>query len=105
VSVIEPGPIDTPIWRKSAADNQLVESHYSPEVLSLYGRSIEKFKRSIEKAELGAAPVSVVLKAVEHAVLARSPRTRYPVGAGVGLMSRAAGILPDSWMDQIIRRS
>jgi NAD(P)-dependent dehydrogenase (short-subunit alcohol dehydrogenase family) len=101
VSVIEPGPIDTPIWRKSTATNTAAFREYPEEITKLYEVPLQKFKRDMEKAELGAAPVALVLKALQHALLAKSPRTRYPVGRGIGIASQAAAILPDSWLDRL----
>lgn len=104
VSVIEPGPIDTPIWRKSMNENIALSKNYPPEVLEVYGPAITKFFKEMENVETSAAPVSLVVKAVEHALTSRRPRTRYPVGRGIGLTSALSGVLPDVWIDQLLSR-
>ncbi len=103
VCVIEPGPIQTPIWRKSVVTNQSQISQYPKEIMELYGRSLEKFLGAMTKAETNATPVAAVVKAVEHAIFARIPKTRYTVGRGIGLMSLSSRVLPDRWVDQLIR--
>ena len=104
VSIVEPGPIDTPIWRKSSAGNFEKAKEYPPEITEVYGKAVDKFIKEMEKAELSAAPVILVCKAVEHALNARSPRTRYPVGRGIGIASVMAGVLPDKWMDGMLNK-
>jgi hypothetical protein len=48
-----------------------------------------------------AAPVGAVVKAVEHALTADKPSTRYLVGAGTRLML-LLNLLPDRWRDRLI---
>ncbi len=102
VSIIEPGPIDTPIWNKSSKDGEKLSKDFSAEVMAVYGPSLIKFFKSMEKAGLNAAPVSLVVKAVEDALISNQPRTRYPVGRRIGLISTASGILPDKWLDRLM---
>ncbi len=104
VSLVEPGPIDTPIWRKSLSSNNATAKAYPPEIVELYGSAVTRFYKEMEKAELSAAPVGLVCKAVEHALTSRSPRTRYPIGRGIGFASALAGVLPDSWLDSLLRK-
>lgn len=102
VIVIEPGPIDTPIWRKSRAVNEASEKKYSDELRSIYAEGIAKFKKLIDQSERQAAPVALVIKAIEHALFSRRPRTRYPVGPGIDVASKLAGVLPDRLLDTLI---
>ncbi|MGE4132936.1 MAG: SDR family oxidoreductase [Bdellovibrionales bacterium] len=99
VSVVEPGPIATPIWEKSLTKGLERSAHYSEEILKTYGNSMKKFNERITQAEKQASPVSTVVTAIEHALTSRTPRTRYPVGRGIKALSVAARTLPDSWLD------
>ncbi len=103
VVIIEPGPIDTPIWRKSAAKNRSLLAEYSDEIREIYQRALEAFAKSVEQAELSAAPVTVVLRALEHAVNSPTPQTRYAVGKGVYVKSQLAHWLPDTWVDRLLQ--
>lgn len=104
VAIIEPGAINTPIWKKSIADGVELKAEMSNEVMEVYGTPIDQFFKAMEKTERGSSPVGVVVRAVEHALLSRTPRTRYPVGKYVNLLTRAAAVLPDKWMDGILRQ-
>ena len=103
VSVIEPGAINTPIWRKSMTENQKRKAKLPDEILQVYGASLDRFFKAMEKSEISASPVALVTAAVEHALTSRNPRTRYPVGRGIGALTRLSGVLPDAWMDQLLR--
>jgi hypothetical protein len=46
----------------------------------------------------------VVVKAVEHALTAPRPRTRYVVGANSNFQIGLARALPDRWRDALITR-
>jgi NAD(P)-dependent dehydrogenase (short-subunit alcohol dehydrogenase family) len=101
VAVIEPGAIATPIWEKSAELTNKLDQ-YSPELRSLYGTVVEKCFRFMEQTARDAAPVSVVTKALEHALLSPRPRTRYPVGKGIKPLTLLAKVIPDRWMDRAV---
>jgi NAD(P)-dependent dehydrogenase (short-subunit alcohol dehydrogenase family) len=103
VCVVEPGPIDTPIWRKSINDGLKRNLKMPEDVKEVYGRSLEKFFKGLEKTVIAAAPVSLVVKAVDHALRARQPRTRYPVGRGIGLLTSVSNVMPDRLMDKLLR--
>lgn len=103
VCVIEPGAINTPIWRKSAAANREASAEYPAAVTELYGPALDRFTKAMEKVELNSSPVSLVLHALTHALTARTPKTRYPVGRRVALKACAASLLPDTWLDRLVR--
>jgi NAD(P)-dependent dehydrogenase (short-subunit alcohol dehydrogenase family) len=103
VSIVEPGPIATPIWEKSKTEGLEKSAKYSPAMQELYGRRMQKFMKRTEEISDKAAPVSVVVNAVAHALLAKSPRLRYPVGRGIKLFSTALRLTPDKWLDQLMR--
>jgi NAD(P)-dependent dehydrogenase (short-subunit alcohol dehydrogenase family) len=102
VSIVEPGPIATPIWEKSLGDGEKRKEELGPEMQRIYGSVLTRFNRRIEDAARSASPVHVVVHAIEHALTARSPRTRYPVGRGIALYSALSRILPDRWLDRML---
>lgn len=91
VSVVQPGAIATPIWEKSeAAADDLIED-MPPRGLELYGEAITAVKAKVHERAAAAAPVGSVTRAIEHAVDARRPRTRYKVGF-------------DAWVELLLAR-
>lgn len=104
VVLIEPGPIQTPIWEKSRRQAHQTKAQLSAEMESLYGETLERFEQKVVKVAESAAPVEWVCQAVRHALTARRPKIRYLVGKGVKGPVRLAELLPDRWADQLIRR-
>lgn len=114
VSLVEPADIDTPIWEKSrqAADALRAEmleevdaDSVLEEVRDAYAKDITAMRASASKSEQHALPVSHVVKAIEHALLARRPKTRYPVGAKAWAVKLALRYLPDKLRDRIVINS
>lgn len=102
VSLVEPGPIATPIWEKSLGDGEKRKEEFSPEIQRIYGSVLNKFNKRVMDSARTASPVSVVVQAIEHALTARHPRTRYPVGRGIALSAALSYMLPDRWMDRVL---
>ncbi len=103
VSIVEPGPIDTPIWDKSIGKVLERTTEYSEDVQNAYGESLKRFHGRINQAPTRSSPVSVVVEAIEHALTARQARIRYPVGRGIKLATVVSRALPDSWLDFVVR--
>jgi NAD(P)-dependent dehydrogenase (short-subunit alcohol dehydrogenase family) len=101
VVIVEPGTIATPIWEKSRRLAEDVSRRLPPEALKLYGRGIAGVQRWIEGAERKGAPPSMVARAVEHALTAEKPKTRYLVGRDARLRA-ALQYLPDRLRDRLI---
>jgi NAD(P)-dependent dehydrogenase (short-subunit alcohol dehydrogenase family) len=86
VSVVEPGSVQTPIWSKALGWADRIVEIMPPAAEAVYGEEIDIMRQSYENLAAGAMPVERVVRAVVHALTARRPRTRYPVG----LQTRAA---------------
>jgi NAD(P)-dependent dehydrogenase (short-subunit alcohol dehydrogenase family) len=100
VAIVEPGTIATPIWTKP----QRGVEDYPPEAAELYGERVEKFRRlAAERASTQAAPPDEVAKAIEHALTADKPRTRYLVGPDAKRRARLQR-LPDRVRDRMLTR-
>jgi NAD(P)-dependent dehydrogenase (short-subunit alcohol dehydrogenase family) len=113
VAVIEPGDVDTPIWQKSRAaadrlrDSVLDEAQrrISPEVGERYVRDIAAMRAATDRFAAQAMPVDRVVQAVIHALCARRPKTRYPVGAKTWGVVLGLRFLPTGIRDWIVRRN
>jgi NAD(P)-dependent dehydrogenase (short-subunit alcohol dehydrogenase family) len=105
VALVEPGSIDTPIWQRgeSIADELATRTPAAQE--ALYGKTIERFRGAVQRtAERGIAPDKVA-RAVERALTARRPRTRYLVGVDARGQALLARLLPDRWLDRVVARA
>ena len=62
-------------------------------------------RQATRKLADAALPVDSVVRCVVHALTARRPYARYPVGLKVNLLLRAYKWIPDRIWDWIIQRS
>jgi NAD(P)-dependent dehydrogenase (short-subunit alcohol dehydrogenase family) len=100
VSIVEPGTIATAIWTKP----QPVVEGLPPEATEYYGERVAKFRAlAAERSSTAAVPPAEVAKAVEHALTAARPRTRYLVGPDAKRRARLQR-LPDRWRDRLLTR-
>lgn len=99
VVVIEPGGTKTE-WGGISAASALERSGEGP-----YAARVQRVVRALAGSDqrLGSEP-AVVAKAITAAVTARSPRTRYAIGAGAKPVIYARRLLPDRAMDALIGR-
>ena len=104
VSVIQPGAIETPIWNKGQNELERLAASFSAEGWERYGSAYEKMNRLIESTAQRAIPADAVAKAVERALTAARPRTRYRVGVDVHVIRGLTSLLPDRWVDAILAR-
>jgi NAD(P)-dependent dehydrogenase (short-subunit alcohol dehydrogenase family) len=103
VSIVEPGAIATPIWKKSARVADQMKAGLSDEARKLYGEQLASVRSSIEKVEERSIPATVVAEAVSHALTAKRPKTRYLVGIDARIRAAMAAWLPDRVQDRVVR--
>jgi NAD(P)-dependent dehydrogenase (short-subunit alcohol dehydrogenase family) len=96
VSIVEPGTIATAIWTKP---QPLADG-----VSDRYRARIDRFRRFAAARSSKAAPVDLVADAVEHALTAQRPRTRYVVGRDARIRATIER-LPDRLRDRLYRRA
>ncbi len=101
VSIVEPGSIDTPIWERG---ERTADEIGTPQREALYGKVVERYRKVIsDTAERGISPEEAA-KAIEHALGAGRPRTRYLVGREAKLAARAKLLIPTPVFDRIVAR-
>jgi NAD(P)-dependent dehydrogenase (short-subunit alcohol dehydrogenase family) len=102
VVVVEPGSIATPIWEKSLADaKQLIQK--MPQAASeLYGAAIDRAIETIVGTGQAGRPVGSTAQVIAHALTARKPKARYPIGWAVKLAILMSFIAPTSWRDRFV---
>ncbi len=105
VSLVEPGSVNTPIWEKSRASAEELLERMPAEAESLYGEDFEAARQATARMAQTAMPVERVVRAVVHALTARRPKTRYPVGVDTRLVAAVWHLLGDRLHDWIMRRA
>ena len=103
VIAIAPGTIATPIWEKSSQEAEKVLEKLTPEQRELYGKRLAKMTKVLERQNKRGAPPEKVAAAVEKALTASRPRTRYLVGDARVLLNLKR-ILPTRWFDRLLYR-
>jgi len=96
VALIEPGTIKTPIWTRERPEPPAAATE-------LYGERIDAFRRLAVERGTHGAPAGTVAAAVEQALTADQPRTRYLVGRDAKLRAQIER-LPDRLRDRLLVR-
>ncbi len=104
VALVEPGPIDTPIWNKSMTLADQLVAQADPQVLSFYEKEITGLRRTVDGIVGKASPVDRVVQAVVHALTAERPKIRYFLGFPIRFLFKGFHMAPDRLRDRIARR-
>lgn len=94
---IRSGPIQSQIWRKSAAKP---EDYEDPD----YQIMAQSVRRVMQDAELRALPASVIAETIGDILQGRKTGTAYHLSHGAWT-ARVLASLPDRWADRLIARS
>jgi hypothetical protein len=79
-----------------------VKDELSAEQLRIYGKAIDGFMAAAAKGDRQASRPEKVAAAIEHALTARRPRTRYLVGPDARAQALLRSLLPDRVGDRVI---
>jgi len=104
VSIIEPDSVSTPIWSKLQTQADQLDGEMSEATLELYQNDLQEMRKAGHRLDRTGMPVERVVAAVRHALLARRPKTRYPLGARTQLAGWSAGLVPDWVRDWVVLR-
>lgn len=102
VVVIEPGPIQTPIWEKGLGKKDSIMCAMSASQVETYGKYIHPFEQMVEAAVKSAEPVERVVEALREAMTSSNPNHRYLVGREAQVNGFLAAILPSKWVDYFV---
>lgn len=106
VIVIEPGPIATPIWKKSLANKAHIQASLRQDCLPVYRSEFEVFEQYVEKTARQALPVAKVADAVVDALKLVDPPTRIlVVSAKDRFRYWVARFLSDKALDRAIEKT
>jgi NAD(P)-dependent dehydrogenase (short-subunit alcohol dehydrogenase family) len=98
VSLLQPGSIATPMWRKGGER----AAQLPAEALVLYGDAIGRLRAWAAKRG-AVTPPEAVARVVDDALTAERPRSRYVVGKGARART-LIGRAPDRLRDRLVRR-
>ncbi len=101
---VNPGPIDTPIWTKKTDTQKAVTDGLKNPETGIYSDGFSQFVATFEKAEKNAEPVSKVVEAIDTALHAPNPQTRYYVGKGIRFAASLSSHLPDRTLDWVLSK-
>jgi len=104
VTLIEPGAIDTDLWRRAPDTARDAEDALSPELRELYAEHLRGIKKMIPRIQKQASTAELVAAAVERALTATRPRARYLVGTDARLQAVVGTALPTRAADAAIAR-
>jgi NAD(P)-dependent dehydrogenase (short-subunit alcohol dehydrogenase family) len=104
VALIEPGAIDTALWRDALETSDATLAAMSPEHRTLYGRQIEGLRKTIRRTQKQTSAPEQVAAAILEALTASRPRARYVVGTDARLQLALRGVLPTRAFDAVIAR-
>lgn len=97
---IQPGTIQTEIWRKALAFVEEAKQTYPPEAFALYGPLLEMMEKRLGRANRGI-PAETAAETVHAALTVARPRARYLVGRDAR-MRRWIERLPTRLRDRLI---
>lgn len=101
VSLIEVGPVLTPIWDKSLSDMDVRWEHMAPEGRALYGQMYDRLRAIGLRRSKQGIPVERVVDAHVHALTSPHPRAHYVLGP-VARQFKLLAMLPASLRDWIV---
>ncbi len=104
VSIIEPGPIKTSIWKTSLHWSEKVLEQ-SNDRLKWYQPKLDHFLASIKKHDREAMPVEKLNDSILHAVESKNPKIRYLIYPGSFFFRLILKCVPDRLKDIIIKLS
>ena len=104
VAIVEPGAIATPIWNKSTIEAAEREAAIETDLRNLYKPIVAAVRKVVGEASKRAISPDAVAKAVEDALTASTPKTRYLVGTDAKFRALMVKLLPDRISDKLLTR-
>ena len=104
VVVVEPGSIDTPIWKKGAETIEEQFAKMPADTKRLYGKQLKRMDEVLtETAKRGISPQKVA-KVIHNAIRSEKPKHRYLVGTDAKVAARLKGNLPERTFSKVVGR-
>ena len=104
VIVIEPGSIDTEIWRKAGETQDDLRKDLPRGAEKQYGETLDAFGKNLEDSARRGIPPQKVATVIRKALTRPFPDTRYRVGMDARMTFVTSRLLGDRLMDRLIAR-
>lgn len=105
VVLIEPGSIDTPIWKSGQDEAEDLLERAPKGMRELYGATIDRYRKVVQDTAERGIPAEKVAAKIQHALEARRPRSRYLIGIDAQVMARLKPLVPTPVFDWMIARA
>jgi NAD(P)-dependent dehydrogenase (short-subunit alcohol dehydrogenase family) len=105
VSVIQPGNVKTPIWKKGRDDKDAMLARMPAIAREHYGTAFDALIAVTEREERTGIDPEIVAQTVLKALTEARPRARYAVGTPPAWQRRMAALLPERIRDRLILRT
>jgi NAD(P)-dependent dehydrogenase (short-subunit alcohol dehydrogenase family) len=105
VSILEPGSIATPIWRKPGDGGVPADAPLAAAIERDYGSAIAAFRDIVAVSAKRGVSTDRTSVVIEHALTAPTPRTRYVVGRDAKVQAAIRKLLPDRLRDRLVARA
>jgi NAD(P)-dependent dehydrogenase (short-subunit alcohol dehydrogenase family) len=102
VVLVEPGAIATPLWEKGTDQAAQILAQLPPQLVPRYADIVKKVTAASEKTAKRAIPPEQVAVAIEAALTASKPRTRYVVGTDAKVQAMLKWLLSDRVLDRLL---
>lgn len=104
VVLVEPGVVDTDIWRQAEQTMDETEAALIPAHRELYADHVATFRTAVPHLRRGGAPPQKVAATIEKVLTAEHPRARYLVGADARAQVALQALLPRRVWDKALSR-
>ena len=105
VAVIRPGAIQSSIWERGNAAADEIIGDLPPEAMQVYGDRVRGARAAANQRAGEAIPAQAVADAVESALTADKPKTRYVIGRTGKALVALERWLPDRAFDRLVARA
>jgi NAD(P)-dependent dehydrogenase (short-subunit alcohol dehydrogenase family) len=105
VSVIQPGNVKTPIWKKGRDEHNALLERMPAVAREYYEAAFDALVAATHREERTGIAPEVVGRTVLQALTAARPRARYAVGSPAAWQRRMAALLPEHLRDRLILRT
>ena len=102
VSLVEPGPIRTDMWGGALEEHDAMVAALTEEHRVLYASHLAGTRKLLGRMQKLAADPQKVVKAVDHALSARRPKSRYLLDAASRIQKTVVGLTPTAINDAVL---
>ena len=102
VSLVEPGPIRTDIWGDILVDHDRMVEQLADEHRRLYAPQLNGTRKLLGRMQKMAADPERVVNAVDHALTARRPKSRYLLDTASRIQKIVMALAPTVVNDAVL---